>query len=184
MSGKYDRLVLIFDRLRSGGLHVRSKSFILSEKSGVGIGVKIKIEEDRSMQEMEITIRCRQTNESVIRILEMLRMTDKKLTGYRDEQTYILDVSQILYIDTVEKRTFLYTDREVYETPLRLYELEDRLESCDFFRASKSSIVNFNQIQSLKPEFGGTMQVTMTNGERLNVSRQYAKQIKEKLGCL
>lgn len=84
----------------------------------------------------------------------------------------------------MEKRTFLYTDREVYETPLRLYELEDRLESCDFFRASRSSIINFNQIQSLKPEFGGTMQVTMTNGERLNVSRQYAKQIKEKLGCL
>lgn len=106
--------------------------------------VKIRIEEDASAEELEITIRCGQTNESVIRILEMLRMTDKKLTGYR----------------------------------------EDRLESCDFFRASKSSIINFNRIQSLKPEFGGTMQVTMTNGERLNVSRQYAKQIKEKLGCL
>ena len=93
-------------------------------------------------------------------------------------------MSRILYIDTVEKKTFLYTEEEVYETPLRLYELEGRLESCDFFRASRSSIINFNRIQSLKPEFGGTMQVTMTNGERLNVSRQYAKQIKEKLGCL
>lgn len=49
--------------------------------------VKIRIEEDASAQEMEITIRCRQTNESVIRILEMLRMTDRKLTGYREDQT-------------------------------------------------------------------------------------------------
>ena len=146
--------------------------------------VKIRVEEDASTEELEITIRCRQMNESVIRILEMLRITDKKLTGYREDQTYLLDVNQILYIDTVEKRTFLYTENEVYETPLRLYELEGRLESCDFFRASKSSIINFNQIQSLKPEFGGTMQVTMTNGERLNVSRQYAKRIKEKLGCM
>ena len=146
--------------------------------------VKIRIEEDASGQEMEITIRCRQTNESVIRMLEMFRMADRKLTGYRDGQKYLLDVSRILYIDTVEKKTFLYTEEEVYETPLRLYELEGRLESCDFFRASRSSIINFNRIQSLKPEFGGTMQVTMTNGERLNVSRQYAKQIKEKLGCL
>lgn len=146
--------------------------------------MKIKIEEDIRAEELEITIRCRQTNDAVIRILEMLRMTDRKLTGHRENQTYILDVSQILYIDTVEKRTFLYTEQEVYETPLKLYELEERLESCDFFRASKSSIINFNQIQSLKPEFGGTMQVTMTNGERLNVSRQYARAIKEKLGCL
>lgn len=146
--------------------------------------MKIKIEEDRNAEELEITIRCRQTNDSVIRILEMLRMTDRKLTGHRENRTYILDVSQILYIDTVEKKTFLYTEKEVYETPLKLYELEERLESCDFFRASKSSIINFNQIQSLKPEFGGTMQVTMSNGERLNVSRQYARVIKEKLGCL
>lgn len=146
--------------------------------------MKIRIEEDTAAEDLEITIRCRQTNETVIRILEMLRMTDKKLTGHRDGRTYLLDVSQILYIDTVEKRTFLYTEQEVYETSLKLYELEDRLESCDFFRASKSSIINFNQIQSLRPEFGGTIQVTMNNGERLNVSRQYAKQIKEKLGCL
>ena len=111
-------------------------------------------------------------------------MTDKKLTGHKENRTYLLDVNQILYIDTVEKKTFLYTEQEVYETPLRLYELEERLESCDFFRASKSSIINFNQIESLKPEFGGTMQVMMSNGERLNVSRQYAKVIKEKLGCL
>lgn len=146
--------------------------------------MKIRIEEEPNIEEMEITIRCRQTNDSVIRILEMLRMTDRKLTGHRENQTYILDVGQILYIDTVEKKTFLYTEQEVYETPLKLYELEERLESCDFFRASKSSIINFNQIQSLKPEFGGTMQVTMSNGERLNVSRQYARVIKEKLGCL
>lgn len=146
--------------------------------------MKIRIEEDAGCGEMEITIRCRQTNDSVIRVLEMLRAADRKLTGHRGNQTYILDTEQILYIDTVEKKTFLYTEQEVYETPLKLYELEERLESADFFRASKSSIINFNQIQSLKPEFGGTMQVTMSNGERLNVSRQYARVIKEKLGCL
>ena len=116
--------------------------------------MKIRMEEDPSEEDLEITIRCRQTNEQVIRILEMLRMADRKLTGHKDQQTYLLDVSQVLYIDTVEKKTFLYTETEVYETPLRLYELEERLESCDFFRASKSLIINFNQIQSLKPEFG------------------------------
>lgn len=146
--------------------------------------LKIRIEEDVSLEELEVTIRCKQTNDTVIRLLEMLRMTDRKLTGHKGNRTYLLDVNQILYIDTVEKKTFLYTKQEVYETSLRLYELEERLESCDFFRASKSSIINFNQIESLKPEFGGTMQVMMSNGERLNVSRQYAKVIKEKLGCL
>ena len=146
--------------------------------------MKIRIEEDAQAEELEVTIRCRQTNEQVLGMLELLRMADRKITGYREQQTWILDVEKILYIDTVEKRTFFYLADEVYETPLRLYELEERLAGFDFFRASKSSIINFNQIQSLKPEFGGTMQVTMSNGERLNVSRQYARAIKEKLGCL
>lgn len=146
--------------------------------------MKIRIEEDPSAEELEVVIRCRQTNEQVMGMLELLRMADRKITGYRDSETWILDVGRILYIDTVEKRTFLYLADEVYETPLKLYELEERLAGFDFFRASKSSIINFNQIQSLKPEFGGTMQVTMSNGERLNVSRQYARAIKEKLGCL
>jgi len=148
------------------------------------VQLKIRIEEDPLLEELEITIRCKQTNDQVIRMLEMLRVTDKKLTGHKGNQTYLLDVDSILYIDTVEKRTFLYTKQDVYETSLKLYELEERLESSDFFRASKSSIINFNQIQSLKSEFGGTMLVTMSNGERLSVSRQYAKKIKEKLGCL
>lgn len=88
----------------------------------------------------------------------------------------------MLYIDTADKRTFLYTAEGVYETPLRLYELEDRLSAGDFFRASKSSIVNFNEIRSLRPDFGGRMQLTMSNGEQLIVSRQYVPYIRKKLG--
>ncbi|MCL2353678.1 MAG: LytTR family transcriptional regulator, partial [Defluviitaleaceae bacterium] len=107
---------------------------------------------------------------------------DFKLTGTRDDQTHILDASAILYIDTVDKKTFLYTKGAVYETSLRLYELEEQLYNGDFFRASKSSIVNFNKIKSLKSDIDGRIILVMENGERLVVSRQYAVFIKNKLG--
>ena len=45
-------------------------------------------------------------------------------------------------------------------------------------------VVNFNQIQSLRPEFGGRMQLTMSNGESVFVSRQYVPDIKRKLGLI
>ena len=72
----------------------------------------------------------------------------------------------------------------MYETPLKLYELAERLAPYDFFRAGKSMVVNFNQIQSLRPEFGGRMQLTMSNGESVFVSRQYVPDIKRKLGLI
>ena len=84
----------------------------------------------------------------------------------------------------VDKKTFFYTNKEVYETPLKLYELEEKLIGSDFCRASKSTIINFRQIKSLRPEFGGKMLVTMNNDERLYVSRQYVHTIKEKLGLI
>jgi len=107
---------------------------------------------------------------------------DLKLTGVRERQTYILDAAKILYIDTVDKKTFFYTKMEVYETTLKLYELEERLNVNDFLRANKSCIINFNQIKSIKADLDGKLLVTMNNDEKLFISRQYATNFKEKLG--
>lgn len=144
--------------------------------------LRIYINEDAKAIETEITINCNCKNEEVDKIIALLCMLDKKLTGMKDNQTYILDATTILYIDTVDKKTFLYTESDIYETPFKLYELEEQLLTSDFFRANKSCIINFNQIKSLKSNIDGRILVTMNNEEKLFVSRQYAITIKQKLG--
>ena len=143
--------------------------------------MKIHINEKNCLHDIEIIINCKKNDEKVLKIVSMLNMLDMKLTGIKNNQTYILDVSKILYIDTVDKRTFFYTEDEVYETSLKLYEIEEQLKSSGFFRAGKSIIINFNQIKSLKPDIDGRISVTMNNDEKLVVSRQYASVIKNKL---
>lgn len=144
--------------------------------------MRINIQENPAIRETEVNICCAQTDEEILRMVASLRAYDKKLVGTRDGQSYLLENRELLYIDTVDKRTFLYTSNGVYETPLRLYELEDRLAGSDFFRASKSLIINFNRITSMRPDFGGRMLLTMQGGEQLVVSRQYVATIKQKLG--
>jgi DNA-binding LytR/AlgR family response regulator len=82
----------------------------------------------------------------------------------------------------VDRKTFIYGAKKVFETPLRLYELEERLPADDFFRAGKSCILNFSKIKALRPDFGGRLAVTLENGEKQSVSRQYVPTVKEKLG--
>ena len=147
-----------------------------------GTPMKIHIDETPGLDETEIVIRCAHTDEQILKMLALLRAFDHKLTGLRDGRTFILDAGDILYADTADKRVFLYTADGVYETPLRLYELEERLAGCGFFRAGKSLILNFHHIRSLCPEFGGRMQATMSNGESAYISRQYVSFIHEKLG--
>ena len=112
----------------------------------------------------------------------MRRILDFKLLGEKDGEAHILDISKILYIDTADKKTFLYTKDDVFESCLKLYELEEELKEFDFFRAGKSCIINLRQIQKIRADLDRKLRVTMTNGEQLTVSRQYADYVRKKLG--
>ena len=144
--------------------------------------MKININIDPDIAETEVTIVARTISEELEKVMASLRALDFKLTGISHGQTHILDSAKILYIDTVDKKTFLYTETEIYESSLKLYELEQQLSTNDFFRASKSSIINFNKIKSLKSDMDGRIIVVMENKEKLVVSKQYASFIKNKLG--
>ena len=143
--------------------------------------MKITLNQDPAFPETEVIINCPQADEDILRLVAMLRIHQKKLVGILEGGRHLLDVKDILYIDTADKRTFLYTGKAVYESALRLYELEDSLRELDFLRAGRSAIVNFRRIRSIRPELGGRLLLTMDNGEQVYVSRQYAGEIKEKL---
>lgn len=142
--------------------------------------MKITIQENEALPEIEVVIHCRETSEEVLRLVSALSASERKLTGIRDGRAFILDPAEVLYFDSVDKKTFAYTAQAVYEVQLRLYELEGRLPR-DFFRASKASIINIGKIASIRPDFGGRLEVTLASGERLAVSRQYAHDLKSKL---
>jgi len=84
--------------------------------------------------------------------------------------------------DAVDKKVFVYTEDKVYETTLKLYEIEEMFINTDFFRASKASIINLNKIMSLAYSFNGKIEVTLENNEKLLVSRKYVDHLKIKLG--
>lgn len=144
--------------------------------------MQVKLLEDAALTDVEVTIRCPRAEGEALRLFTLLNEDHRKLTGMREGETFLLDAGDVLYIDTVDRRTFLYTREVVYESPLRLYELLERLECRDFLRAGKSSIINLRQVQSLRPEFGGRLRCTMANGEVLLVSRQYVPSVKDRLG--
>ena len=143
--------------------------------------MNIRITEHASLEETEIIIRCRQIDDEIMRICAGLRAFDRKITGTKEDETFVLNISDILYAETVDRKTFLYTIDGIYETPLRLYELEERLAGDDFLRATKSCLFHFAKVKSLRADFGGRILCTLENGEIITVSRQYAAVIKEKL---
>ena len=144
--------------------------------------MQVHISENPTLTETEVTISCRVLNEDVLKLAALLRASDAKLTGEREGQTYLMNAAEVLYADTVDRHTFFYTRGGIYETPLRLYELEERLAPHGFVRTGKSSLVNFSCVRSLRPDFGGRFLLTLENEEQISVSRQYVPAIKSLLG--
>jgi len=146
--------------------------------------MKITIDEQPSARDIEVTIVCRKTDKQVLDIVARLRMFDRKVTGSTNDGTHVISAEDVLYIESVDKRTFFYTADAVYETPLRLYEMEERLADCDFLRVAKGCVINFGKIASLRPDINGRILATMENGEQVVISRQYAPDVKHKLGMM
>lgn len=70
----------------------------------------------------------------------------------------------------------------MFENDKRLYEMLDLLSGMTFFQVSKQMIVNLNKVDSIQQEIGSRLLLTMENGERIIVTRQYASNIKKELG--
>ena len=146
--------------------------------------MKIEINVDDKTEETCISISCKGLTPELQRMLAMMRILEKKLAAMRDGETFLLDVSEIIYVEAIDRKTFVYTKDGVYESGLRLYELEQQLEECGFCRVSKSCLVQLRAVKSLKNDINRRIRVTLDNGEVIIASRQYAEEIKKKLGLV
>lgn len=144
--------------------------------------MKISIDIDPEKQDTEIRISCKNLTPEIERLIAMLRMVNQQITVEKEQETYLVDVAKIMYIEAVDRKTFVYTKEECFESKLKLYEMEERLEDSGFFRASKSCLVHLRHIKSLKSDMDRKIKLTLENGEHLIVSRQYADEIKRRLG--
>lgn len=135
----------------------------------------------QNIDETEVVISCRRIDDKIIRLRDYIANFGSKIRAKNEKGIEYVRMNEIYYFDTVDNHTFLYTEKYVYEVSIRLYELEEILDSRDFFRISRTQIMNINHAVCFKPEINRTVMATMDNGERLYISRKYSAEIKRTL---
>lgn len=147
--------------------------------------MEIKLIENKALSNTIVTIECRESDEKIFKLISAIKSfesNEKRIVGFKNNETYCIDPNDVLYFESVERKTFCYTQNSVYDTELKLYETLKGFAKADFMRVSKSCVINLNRIKSIRPDFGGKILATLQNGERVYVSRQYALELKNKLG--
>ena len=144
--------------------------------------VKIKLETVSDMGETEVVIRCRELDEETERLLSTIRLFANTIIGKKDNKTFILKPEDICYFDTQDNKVLLITEEAVYETPLKMYEIEEKFKNTGFLRVSRYSIINLRKVSYLEPLFNGRMVAVMKNGDKVVITRLYIQALKNTLG--
>ena len=143
--------------------------------------MRLILNERPELEKPEVTIAYSEMTASVKRVADFVRSVEQTVLCKKDEEECSVPVGDIFYIESVDKKTFVYCEKEVYMCSLRLYEIEKMVEQAGFVRVSKSTILNIEQLKGVKTLVNSRLEAILSNGERVCVTRKYLKDIREAL---
>lgn len=145
--------------------------------------MKFTIEQSSDNNEVEINIKCGQIiDEKLQKLIDQIRLYSFSIVCKKDKEIYQISLKDAYYIESVEEKTFVYLEKEVYESNLKLYELEEQLKNTSYIRVSKSIILNIEKLQSVKPLINGKLEANLKNNEKILINRHYVPEFKKKFG--
>ncbi|MBQ8554904.1 MAG: LytTR family transcriptional regulator DNA-binding domain-containing protein [Clostridia bacterium] len=131
--------------------------------------------------EDEVIVRYRELTQEIDQLLLYLTSSRRKLIGAKDGAQVVIDTPGILYIESVDGKTFVYTADEVLQVDYTLAQMEQLLHTVNFFRCSKSMILNIDKVAALRSLASNRIDATMRNGEHILISRTYASDFRKRL---
>ena len=141
--------------------------------------MKLILQEDKSLKETIIDIAYSVLDRRVQKVIEILETFPVQLEGKKEERVHLLNSLDVYYIESVDNVSFLYTESDVFESKEKLYVLENILEKSSFIRINKSTILNMDYLQSVRPLPNYRLEANLKNGENLIISRHYLKDVKQ-----
>ncbi|GGC90505.1 LytTR family DNA-binding domain-containing protein [Enterococcus wangshanyuanii] len=133
-------------------------------------------------QEEQADFKIHQLSPAIEKVIGILKEDEHFLLGEIENVLYKIPFSDIFYIEVVDKKSFLYTEKQVYQSTDRLYQLEERLSYFDFIRVSKSMLLNVEAIKAISPLLSGRFEALLVNSEKVAISRKYVPALKKGLG--
>lgn len=144
--------------------------------------MKLTIEQSPLIKEPEVVIRCAVIDEHIQWIIDGVNRDTHTLPVRLNDTSKIIRIKDICYFESVDEKSFVYCENEVYSTDLRLYEIEELLKDSDFVRVSKACILNIDVVDRVRAQLNGKLEALLQNGERLIINRHYVPGFKRKYG--
>ncbi len=139
---------------------------------------------EENIEENYLELHYDKMDEETNAVLERLRLTLRYIDGTCDEKKVTVAITDIYYIDTVDRKTFAYTKDMCVEIKEALRDFIEDYSDAGFARISKSSVVNIYKIKKLQGDLNMRVVIFLKNDEKLIMNRSYKREFYERLDKL
>lgn len=145
------------------------------------ITLKLQLLKKENLIETEIDIRYSNMTQSLNSIIQYIRQQEYLIQGTFDNKLYQIPLNKILYFETVDKRTFIYTQQKIFECKKKLSVIEQDLIKANIIRISKTVLLNISCLACVKLYPNHRLLAELNNEENLIVSRKYISSLRDKI---
>lgn len=127
---------------------------------------------------LTVTIEYPEYNESTMRLIQKINSLDLRFSAYDDDKQIRIELSDVYYIENVERKLFIYTKSDVYRFDSTMPQLESIISGTQLVRISRTCIMNTDHLKQIRQVKNSHLEAVLDNDEMLIVSRKYLKDIK------
>ncbi|MGE5646113.1 MAG: LytR/AlgR family response regulator transcription factor [Acidobacteriota bacterium] len=162
-----------FDQYAVDAFELNAVDYLLKPVNRVRLFQAIERLRDRPAHEAEADLD---------RVAAAVRGKCTRLLARSGDRYHVIPQRDVVYFSSDGGLTRLNTRDRQYILEPALNDLQERLEPENFFRVSRCAIVNLNAVTEVCMMIGGTAEVALKTGTRLEVSRRRVKELLDRLG--
>ena len=129
---------------------------------------------------LTVTIEYPEYTESVRGLIKRIKSLDLSFSAFTDERQVRIALSDVYYLENVERKVFLYTKGDVFRLDASMAEIDKITEDSDLVRISRTCVMNTSHLTGIRQLKNSHLEATLDNGERLIVSRKYLHDLKRR----
>src|SRR5690554_855161 len=127
---------------------------------------------EKEIEEEEATLHTTGASRKVLNQSDQIFLKD-------GERCWLVKLSDVRLFESEGNYVRVYFNQSKPLVLKSLNNLEDRLNPVEFFRVNRKYIVNLKWIDKIEPWFNGGLQVTLSSGEKVEVSRRQTARFKD-----
>lgn len=164
--------ITAYDEYAINAFEVNALDYLLKPVEPQRLKVAIDRIEVELKEEQEDTGQTPNTNRDVLGLQDQIFLKD-------GDRCWLVKLQDVRMFESEGNYVRVYFDKSKPLILKSLNNLESRLNPVDFFRVSRKFVVNLRWIEKIEPWFNGGLQITLSSGEQVEVSRRQTARFKD-----